>query len=339
MLVIDGSSGEGGGQILRTSLALSLITQTPFRIEAIRARREKPGLMRQHLTAVTSAAAIGRADVQGAHIGSTGLTFHPGPVTPGKYHFPIGTAGSTMLVLQTVLPPLLTARGPSVLTLEGGTHNRHAPPFDFIQRVFLPLINRMGPRITARLERHGFYPAGGGRIIVEIEPSPRLTPLVLVDRGPITARCARALVFKLPRHIAERELQIVREGLGWDPADLHIVHPPEAAGPGNAVMIEIASEHITELFSAIGEVGKSAEAVAHEAVEEARAYLAAGVAAGPYLADQLLLPMALAGGGSMTTLPLTTHSISNAETIGRFLGITLEAAEDGPAARVSLRQK
>src|SRR3954451_14429588 len=163
MLTIDGSQGEGGGQILRTSLGLSMLAGKPFRITRIRANRDKPGLMRQHLTAVLSAAKICAADVDGAAVGSSQLTFQPGPVTHGEYTFAISTAGSSTLVFQTVLPALLTAAGPSTLHLEGGTHNIYAPPLDFLQKSFLAIVNRMGPTVSIAVDRLGFYPAGGGR--------------------------------------------------------------------------------------------------------------------------------------------------------------------------------
>src|SRR6185436_13785565 len=174
MISIDGSFGEGGGQILRTALSLSLATGAPFRIENIRAQRPKPGLLRQHLTAVQAAAAVGRAHVEGHTAGSLALTFTPTGVFPGDYAFAVGTAGSATLVLQTILPPLLAAGGRTVVTLEGGTHNPWAPPFDFLKRVFLPIVNRLGPRVEVALERYGFYPAGGGRFSVTIDPSPEL---------------------------------------------------------------------------------------------------------------------------------------------------------------------
>src|ERR1051325_4105851 len=208
MITIDGSFGEGGGQILRTSLALALVTGKPFRIERIRAGRKNPGLLRQHLTAVNAAAQIGRAEVAGASIGSRELTFAPQAVTAGSYHFAVGTAGSATLVLETVLPALLIADGPSALVLEGGTHNPYAPPFDFLDKTFLPLVCMMGPRVAARLERHGFYPAGGGKFIVDIEPAARLGRIELDERGDITGRRARALIANLPRQIAERELSV-----------------------------------------------------------------------------------------------------------------------------------
>src|SRR5690242_7527890 len=194
MIIIDGSFGEGGGQILRTSLTLSLVTGKPLRIERIRAGRKSPGLLRQHLAAVNAAARVGYAEVEGASLGARELTFRPQTVAAGHYQFAVGTAGSATLVLQTVLPALLTADAPSTLVLEGGTHNPYAPPFDFLEKTFLPLLNRMGPRVEARLERHGFYPAGGGRFIVEITPAQQLGRFELDDRGAITGRRARALI-------------------------------------------------------------------------------------------------------------------------------------------------
>src|SRR3984885_4029735 len=209
MLTIDGSAGEGGGQILRTALALSTVTGKPFRIEKIRAGRPKPGLLRQHLTAVKAAASISSATVDGAELGAGALTFTPGSVTPGEFAFPGGTAGSATLVLQTVLPALLIAPSPSRLILEGGTHNPRAPPFDFLVKSFLPLVNRMGPTVTAELERSGFYPAGGGRFSVSITPATRLLPLEMLERGAIRSIKARAVVANLWRSIAVREVNLV----------------------------------------------------------------------------------------------------------------------------------
>ncbi len=173
---IDGSIGEGGGQILRSALALSMVTGKPFRIEKIRAGREKPGLLRQHLTAVNAAAAICSAQIEGAAISSRELSFSPGEIKAGEYTFAVGSAGSTTLVLQTVLPALLCASGPSSLTLEGGTHNPHAPPLDFLERAFVPLITRMGPSVQVAMERAGFFPVGGGRFFVNVEPRASRTP-------------------------------------------------------------------------------------------------------------------------------------------------------------------
>jgi len=329
MLTIDGSEGEGGGQVLRTSLALSLVTGTPFRIENIRARRSKPGLMRQHLTAVEAAAHFSRAELTGASVGSQQLTFSPGPGIPGKYAFAVGTAGSATLVLQTILPALMCAPGPTVAVFEGGTHNPLAPPFDFLQRAFLPLIARMGPKVTATLERPGFYPAGGGRFTVEIEPVGKLAPLELMERGEIRSRRARALIASLPPHIATRELEVVAAKLGWEQSALQLETIEGSRGPGNVLLIEVESDHVTELVTSFGEKGVRAEQVATQAVEQVRRYLAAGVPVGEHLADQLLLPLAMAGGGGFRTLSLSRHATTQIETLRRFLGVAVQTEELG----------
>jgi len=329
MINIDGSFGEGGGQILRTSLALSLVTGKPFRIDNIRAGRKNPGLLRQHLTAVNAATEISRAEVTGAAIGSKELTFAPNSVNPGEYAFAVGTAGSTTLVLQTVLPALLIANGPSRVTLEGGTHNPFAPPFDFLAKSFLPLVNRMGPAVSAKLERPGFYPAGGGKFSVAIEPSSGLRRLDVSERGEIIGRRATAVVANLPRSVAERELKLIAQKMSWSKEWLRAEAVENSRGPGNVVMIEIESHNVTEVFTGFGERGVRAEAVADRPVKEARRYLAVDVAVGEYLADQLLIPMAMAGGGSFTTLPLSRHSTTNIEVIGKFLDVAIETEQAG----------
>jgi RNA 3'-terminal phosphate cyclase (ATP) len=323
MITIDGTTGEGGGQVLRTSLALSLVTGTPFRIENIRAGRGKPGLLRQHLTAVKAAAAIGQAEVEGAELASRQLTFRPGTVHAGAYTFSVGTAGSAGLVLQTILPPLLTASGPSTLVLEGGTHNPLAPPFDFIALAFLPVLRRMGATVEARLERPGFYPAGGGRFVVTIDPARALSPLELLARGVVRRTRARAILANLPRHIAERELQVIQRRLGWDPSCLEVEVVGNAPGPGNVVLLEIESEHITEVFTGFGERHLRAEAVAEQAAEAARRYIAGGVPVGCQLADQLLVPLALARGGVFRTLALTRHTTTNIDVIHQFTDVRI----------------
>ena len=346
-LLIDGSQGEGGGQIVRSSLALALVTGRPVTIENIRAGREKPGLMRQHLTAVQAAATIGGGIVKGAEIGSRSLQFEPQPVQAGQYRFSVGTAGSATLVLQTVLPALLCADRPSELILEGGTHNQWAPPFDFLQRAFLPLVNRMGPRVTATLQRHGFYPAGGGKFTVTIEPVPLLAGFDQLERGTITSRSARALIANLPSHIAAREVQWCLEKLNWD-ASFGSHDRVEAHGPGNVVLVELTSEHVTEVFTAFGRTSAKAEKVADELVRQVRAYLSTNAPIGPYLADQLLLPLGISAwqtdggvrqrGGSFRTLPLTRHSTTHIEILRQFLGIDIriERSEDGNTCKVSI---
>lgn len=332
MLTIDGSFGEGGGQILRTALGLSLATGTPFHIEKIRAGRKTPGLLRQHLTAVQAAAEISKGDVTGASIGSRDLTFRPKPAVPGTYGFAVGTAGSATLVLQTVLPALLTAPGPSNLTLEGGTHNPWAPPFDFLAKAFLPLVERMGPRIAATLERRGFYPAGGGRFTVAIEPARALSRLDLLERGEIRSALAKAIVASLPASIARRELQVIERKLSLPGLVSRVEEDRDSTGPGNVAVIVLECERLTEVFTGFGQQGVRAETVAERLVDETRRYLSAGVPVGPHLADQLLVPMALAGGGSFRTLPLTRHSTTNIEIVRLFLGTRVAVTPEGDLA-------
>jgi RNA 3'-terminal phosphate cyclase (ATP) len=319
MLQLDGSTGEGGGQILRTALGLSLVTRTPFTMDRIRAGRERPGLQPQHLAAVRAAAEVGCAEIRGASVGSSVLTFKPGPVTPGSYTFRVGTAGSATLVLQTVLPAFLGASAPTTLTLEGGTHNPWAPPYDFLERAFLPLLGRMGARVTPTLERRGFYPAGGGRFAVSIDPCPRLARLDLLDRGPARARRGWAIVSSLPVSIARRELKVVESALSFGRHQLEAVEELRPVGPGNALILELESEHVTEVVSSIGQKRVSAETVAARACEEARRYLDAEVPVGEHLADQLLIPLALAGAGSFLTTPLSLHATTNINVIEKFL--------------------
>lgn len=330
MLTIDGSYGEGGGQILRTSLSLSLLTGRPVRIVKIRSNRPEPGLGRQHLTAVRAATAVGEARVEGDTSGSRELVFAPRRIRGGEFGFSTGGAGSTTLVLQTVLLPLLSAEEPSSLTLEGGTHNPFAPPVDFLEKAFLPLLREMGGRASVELDRPGFYPAGGGRIRAEVRPS-SLGRLELLERGPARRLSARALVSALPRHIGVRELRTAAEALGLPEEDLELVEVEDPAGPGNVVMIAAESERVTEVFTGFGRRGVPAERVARGAAREAKTYLEAGVPVGSHLANQLILPLATAGGGRFRTLPPSEHSRTNAEVVRRFLEVevAMEPAEDG----------
>ena len=337
MLSIDGSQGEGGGQIIRTSLALSMITGTPFEILNVRAGRTKPGLQPQHLMSVSSAAQISGADIAGAAVGSQRFSFKPGQVNAGNYHFRIGTAGSTMLVLQTLLPALMIQDAPSHLTIEGGTHNTHAPPFDFIKNTFFPLIRRIGPEVSIEAERYGFYPPGGGKIVAQISPTKTLHPLELVERGEISSKKARVLLVKLPRHVAERELKIVSEGLrDWKPHEMEIDESDNAISPGNVVFIEYTSKHLLETISSIGERKLPAEKVAEAAVTEAKLYLSHESPVGEHLADQLLIPLSLAGGGVFRTGSLSLHTTTNMEVIKRFLPIKFKTKQYGNDVEVEV---
>lgn len=324
-LVIDGSQGEGGGQILRTSLTLSMATGRPFRLERIRAGRQKPGLLRQHLTAIQAARTIADADVTGAEPGSTTLTFRPGVPRAGEYSFAVGTAGSASLVLQTVLPALMRAEGVSTVAVEGGTHNPAAPPFEFLASSFAPLVARLGAGLDLRLVRHGFYPAGGGCIEATIRPAAEWRPIELIDRGSLRAKRMRVLLAHLPRHIGERELTVLERRLGAPTEEGQIQSVPGSQGPGNVVLVDIESETVTEVFVGFGQAGVRAEAVAEGVAHDVRQYLAAGVPVGVHLADQLLLPLALGAGGRFRTLPLSRHAQTNADVIRAFTNARIDA--------------
>lgn len=327
MLVIDGSFGEGGGQILRTSLSLSAITQRALHLVRIRARRSRPGLLAQHLTALKAISEVCAADVEGATLGSSEVRFTPRPARAGSYRFSVGTAGSACLVLQTILWPLLFADGPSELTLEGGTHNEKAPTFDFLASTFLPLLGKMGARVDAKLERHGFYPAGAGRMRFTVNPCKQLTRLDLEEAGPVRRRHARILIARLPNHIAEREAAELRENLGLHKHECSI-DTIDSVGPGNVVMLQLEREMLTETITAFGKRGVPAERVAMHAVRETREYLRADVPVGEHLADQLIVPMALAGGGAFRTVPLTLHSTTNIDVVRRFVDVDITTDAD-----------
>jgi RNA 3'-terminal phosphate cyclase (ATP) len=329
MITLDGSQGEGGGQILRTALALSLVTRQPFRIERIRAGRSKPGLLRQHLACVQAAKAVGSAQVEGDSLGSSELVFHPGDIVTGRHEVRIGSAGSTLLVLQTVLPPLMLAGGSSELRLEGGTHNPFAPPFPFIDEAFLPLVCRMGFDVEGMLENPGFFPNGGGRCTFWIRPAKATVPLELPTRSSAPVLSASVCLSALPDTVAERELAVLRRrlGLSEDVCRTDAVRTP--MGPGNSVHVRAGMEGYTEVFSAFGSPGVRAEEVAGAVLEDAVSFLDSGAAVGPYLADQLLLPMALGRGGSFVTGELSGHTRTNIEIIGKFIdaGIACDALD------------
>ena len=328
MITIDGSKGEGGGQVLRYAAGLSLITGEPFTIENIRGGRKKPGMMRQHVTALEAACAIGGAEASGLAVGSDTLTFRPGSVTPGEYHFAVGTAGSTGMVLQAILAPLMLADGPSKVVIEGGTHASFAPPFEFTAKTLLPLLSQMGPKVSATLERHGFYPRGGGRVVIEIEPR-GLTPLELIDRGSLETTTAKAVVAGIAFDVADRELKAARKVLSeWSDESFGPVQLPAEHGPGNALLLTAQFEGVTEVVSGIGQMGVSAERVGKTAAKRMAGYLASGAFAGPYLQDQLLLPFALARGGAFTTVKISEHSRTAMELIERFTGTRFEVREE-----------
>lgn len=338
LIQIDGSAGEGGGQILRTSLALSLVTGKPFRIAGIRAGRQKPGLMRQHLTAVNAAFEIGGAAVDGAEIGSQELVFNPSAVKPGEYRFAVGTAGSATLVLQTILPALITGSESSILNLEGGTHNPFAPPFDFLEKTFLPVLARMGAKVNAELLRPGFFPAGGGQMQIRITPCAQLDPIEMLERGDFVSRAVRVIVAGLSDGIASRQIEGLKRALGWTEDVYFIERQKDLYGPGNVVITELSTSTHTEVFSAFGERGLRSEQVVDRLVKKVREHLTHGAPVGEYLADQILIPLALAGSGKFRTGQLTRHTLTNMDVIREFLGTEFEIQAESPLVNcVSIR--
>ena len=323
-----------------------MLTGRPFVIRQIRAGRKKPGLARQHLTAVKAAAKICNAKVRCADLGSKSFEFQPGETTGGEYEFDIGTAGSVTLVLQTVLPALLTAPQPTRLSLTGGTHNPSAPPVDYLEHCFLPLVNRLGARVSVSLERHGFYPTGGGRMIARIEPAERLTPFDLLERGELLGRRLVARSARLPSHVVEREVETMARELYWSrerageaPAATDAsekTHPPsssrceteldtsiDAACPGNYCFAQLSYSEVVELTTGFGERGVRAEFVAQDAARAMRRYVLDAAPVGEHLADQWLLPLALAVfksgiAGSFRCQSLSSHAETQLQVLRAF---------------------
>ena len=323
---IDGSRGEGGGQILRTSLALAIVTGRKLRIKRIRAGRERPGLQRQHLACVEAAARLCNAQVVGAELGSQDLVFTPSDAFAEHLEIDIGSAGSTTLVVQTFLVPAIASGRTLRAVITGGTHNPLAPPFEFLDRVFAPQLRAMGADVTLTLDRHGFLPSGGGRIVVDVKPG-KLRPIELVESGPVVARRATAIVAGLPRHIAERELAMANERLAEPVCEIREF---AGVGPHNLFMVEVElASGARELCTAHGRKGYPAEDVADDALDELEDYLEDGVPVGEHLADQLLLPMAVAGGGRFRAAPLSLHATTNIETIGAFLDVPIRVDPTG----------
>lgn len=326
MIEIDGSLGEGGGQVLRTALALSILTRQELHLTHLRAQRTKPGLMAQHLASVQAAAEVCRAAVEGAVIGSQTLTFRPGEVQSGRYQFEIRTAGATTLVLQTVFLPLTRAQSASTLTITGGTHVAWSPCFEFLSRHWLHYLQQMGFSAELALDQAGFYPPGGGRLRAVIRPTASIHPLTLLERGALQGIQGISAVANLDLEIAKRQKHQALGRLESRCRETKIQAckvPSPVKGTYLFLLAEFTGARAG--FSALGAPGKPAERVADEAVDSLEAFLATDGAIDPYLADQLLLPMALADGISrFRTSKVTQHMLTNAEIIRRFLPAAIE---------------
>lgn len=339
MLEIDGSQGEGGGQVLRSALTLSILTKTPIHIRHIRARRSKPGLMAQHLKAVDAAAAVSHAEVNGAFLGSTSLTFQPGDIRPGRYKFEIGTAGSTSLVLQTIFAPLSLGKSASSVIISGGTHVPWAPCYHYLERQWLPFMQAMGFDAQLRLSQAGFYPQGGGRIDVSIRPASQILPLRLESRGELFSIEGISAVANLDLSIAERQKRQALRRLSpvCPNTRIKIIQLPS---PGKGTLLLLLARFKPEsgassqtppqaCYYALGERQKPAERVADEAVDALLEFLATDAVIDQYLADQILLPLSFASGASrLRTSRVTQHLLTNAEIIRSFTSARIEIMGD-----------
>lgn len=339
MIEIDGSRGEGGGQILRSALTLSLLTGKPFRIYNIRSRRARPGLRPQHLKAVQAAAEVGQARIKGAEMGASTLQFEPGRVCPGNYHFDIGTAGATSLVLQTVYLPLALADAPSWVTIRGGTHVPQSPCFHYLDRHWRRFLDTTDLSLSLTLKRAGFYPPGGGIVRAHIRPTSGVRPLHLLQRGRLRQICGLSAVANLPDSVAERQRDRALTRLaGWAGPCTIEIERLSALSKGTMLLLLAEFEHSQACFFALGARGKRAEQVADEAVDELLEFLATDGAVDTYLSDQLLLPLALSQGVSeLRTACVSTHLLTNADVIRDFLSVTLEIqGEPGASGTVRL---
>jgi RNA 3'-terminal phosphate cyclase (ATP) len=302
-----------------------MATGKAFRIHSIRAGRKKPGMMRQHLTCVKAAARVCSAEMVGAELGSTSLTFRPGPMIPGRYSFAVGSAGSSILVFQTLMPALITTGQAFELVLEGGTHNPSAPPLDFIDRVYLAALGKMGVEASIKTERRGFFPDGGGKWTITVNASSSLMPLVILERGNALERTARMLWNRIPPQEAQRARAHLSANLGWEQREILTEEAVDAPGTGNVIMAELRYEHITEMLTAFNPFGASAEAMCDGLMADVRRYCGQAAPVGRRLADQLLVPMALGSGGVFRTMDLSSHCITNIATIGLFSDRKIDA--------------
>jgi RNA 3'-terminal phosphate cyclase (ATP) len=325
MITIDGSYGEGGGQILRTGLAVSSVLGQEVEVFNIRAGRKRPGLMPQHLTGCRAVAAITGGTLEGAELGSSRIRFAPGTPKGGRYRFDVSqvksSAGSTGMIFQTILPVLSFAQQGSQVTLLGGTHTPWSPSIDYLREVFLPAIARMGLMARISTERWGWYPRGGGVVHGRVDPVPHISGYDFSERGDLLSVEGLSVVSRLPVSIARRQRQraldrLHKEGLG---ARIRVSEVP-SVGPGTFIIMVAIFEHISAGFSALGKRGKPAEAVADEAADELLTFLRTRGAVDPHLADQLVLYMALGKGPSrLTTSSISAHLLTNIWVLEHFL--------------------
>ncbi len=338
MIEVDGSTGEGGGQLLRTAVALAAITGRAVHLTNIRARRARPGLAAQHLAAVKAVAELCEARVDGLELASQEIRFDPGATRAGTHVFEIGTAGSVTLVLQALLPVMLTAPARATVRVTGGTDVRAAPPFDYLREVLLPLLHRIGVRAKAEVVRRGYYPRGGGEVECVVEPS-MLRPIDLTDAGALASIEAFSHVANLPAHIAHRMASAARDALAGLPEPaVHIAElgPGQAIGPGGAIVLRARTAHSLLGAARVAQRGVPAEQLGAEAAAELRSDLGSGVALDIHAADQLLIYLALAGPGSrFTARALSSHARTAIWLIEQFLSVRFDI--DDQATRATVR--
>ncbi len=325
MIEIDGSFGEGGGQILRTALTLSLITGKPFEIRNIRARRKRPGIMPQHLKCVEAAMLISNGQVKGDKIGSTHLFFKPDRIISGEYRIDIGTAGSTSLVLQTIYLPLALTRVKSNLIITGGTHVSWSPCYHFLSLNWSNYLEKIGLNIKLRMDRAGFYPKGDGKIRVEILPLDHLKPLKFLNRGEMIKISGISAIANLDFSIAERQRnQVLKrlERMGYQP-EIAIEKMPSRF-KNTMMLLHAQFEGGSGCFTALGAIGKRAEKVADEAVDDLLEYLYSNGCVDKYLADQLISPLSIVDGKSnFRTSKISNHLVTNVEVVKKFLNVQI----------------
>ncbi len=323
---IDGSFGEGGGQILRTALSLSMTTGQLIRIFNIRAGRPNPGLANQHLTCIKAAREISSATVAGATLGSQTLEFEPGQIQPGDYSFDVTTAGSVSLVFHTLFLPLSLAQSPSRVTIRGGTHVNWSPSYEFLEDQWLLYLRKIGFEISIRLEKAGYYPHGGGVIKARIEPAGQISPLILLNRGELRAITGRVFFSNLKTNIAERQVAQAEKLLaahGLSP-EIEIREYP-APSPGTGTHLHAAFDNASGSCTALGEKRISAEKVASSSAEAICNYIDSGAALDRFIADQLILPLSLASGESAFTCEeVSQHLRTNVAIVQMFLPVKVE---------------
>jgi RNA 3'-terminal phosphate cyclase (ATP) len=337
MLEIDGSHGEGGGQLIRTAVALAAVTGRSIRVLDARARRDPPGLAAQHLAAVRAVAALCDAEIAGLAPQATSFTFVPRGLRGGTFRCDVGTAGSVTLVLQGLLPAAVCAPAPVRFAVSGGTDVRAAPPLDYFRRVLLGLLHRMGVGAECAVRRRGYYPRGGGEVEIAVSPG-RPRAIVLEQAGRVLHVGGLAHVAGLPAHVAQRMSRSAAAELAAHrpEIDMLVLGHEEAAGQGGAIVAWARTEQSVLGAGRVAERGVRAESLGASAGGELAADLAAGAGVDVHAADQLPVYLALAGAGAFTTRTISPHAETAMWLVAQFLPVSFEVTREGRLARVAV---